>query len=544
MTVLLLTDRPYKRADNNGWVTIPAGSVVSVFDAATEAGMIAAKTAAASAAAVTWFPPSETPDYVGLTNPEADQVQALVSGALNLRESESVVPIALYGDSRANLGFSGVTNAYDMRTWITTTPTGTVAGGNFAFRAGAAVQSYYPAAKLVANCGVSGDTLAQMVTRETAGASATRKSIADAWSVGARVMIVRAGINSITSLVTAGYVQATADTIIAARQDLIQRAVNAGFLVIDEGEAGYDYVGDSGAFPQSRIDAIRRTITAVNEAAAAFAGASDGSVHYLDTKALTCDSTGQWLTGMCEDTASPGQRVHQSAKAADIVGSAEAALLSGLFRFCAPSYVRYATGLADTGNLLPNANLSASTGGLGTGWGTTGSGSSPVRTPSIITRGGKRWQALDCTFGAAQAGSYGAILIPIPIHSGGSITVAENEVYGFEVDLFADDGNGGAPPVSDGIAFGTRIRIYSGAPDPVGNIYYDAIIGGIGAPVPGRAWQGKAIFNPVKMAVSSASILGAVPSVTTSTYWQFAWGNASGLPFRIGASSPRMVKLA
>ena len=66
MTIRILTDRPYRRADNNGEVTIPAGSVVSVFDAATEAAMIVAKTGAASAGPVTWVPPSELPFYDAL----------------------------------------------------------------------------------------------------------------------------------------------------------------------------------------------------------------------------------------------------------------------------------------------------------------------------------------------------------------------------------------------------------------------------------------------------------------------------------------------
>lgn len=81
MTIRLLTDWPYKRASNAGYVTIPAGSIVSVFDAATETGMIAAKVAAASAAAVTWTPPSDAPIYTDLLPAEVVAVRSLVSGA-------------------------------------------------------------------------------------------------------------------------------------------------------------------------------------------------------------------------------------------------------------------------------------------------------------------------------------------------------------------------------------------------------------------------------------------------------------------------------
>lgn len=79
MTIRLLTDWPYKRASNAGYVAIPAGSIVSVFDAATETGMIAAKVAVASAAAVTWTPPSDAPIYTDLLPAEVVATRALVS---------------------------------------------------------------------------------------------------------------------------------------------------------------------------------------------------------------------------------------------------------------------------------------------------------------------------------------------------------------------------------------------------------------------------------------------------------------------------------
>lgn len=81
MTIRLLTDWPYKRASNAGYVAIPAGSIVSVFDAATETGMIAANVAVASAAAVTWTPPSDAPIYTDLLPAEVVETRALVSEA-------------------------------------------------------------------------------------------------------------------------------------------------------------------------------------------------------------------------------------------------------------------------------------------------------------------------------------------------------------------------------------------------------------------------------------------------------------------------------
>lgn len=449
----------------------------------------------------------------------------------------ATIPIALYGDSRAVAGSNGTANQYDLRTWTTAAPTGTVAGGSLAWSRGAAVCSLYPAAKMVAACGVSGDTLAQMVARETAGASATRRNLDDAWSVGARVLFFRAGINSITSLVTGGYVQATTDTIIAARQDLIQRAVNRGFWVIDEGEAGYDYVNDGASFPQSRIDGIRQTIAAVNTAAASFAAASEGAVYYLNVAALTTDAAGQWLANMCDDTADPGQRVHPSAWASYLIAQAEARVLARRYGRCPPNYVRYGNGLSDTGNLIPIADLSTSSGGLGTGWAHTGGGSSPSRTPSILTRGGKRWQVVQSTFGAANSGNYAQINVPIPIQSGGSITVTAGQVYGFEFDFFIDDGAGGAPPPiqNGGPGMNARLRIYGAA----GNVYYDGFINAatVASCSPDAALAGKAVWNPITMAESSAAITG-------STAWTLSYPSYSGAPVRIGVSNPRMVRIS
>lgn len=73
MTIQLLTDYKY------GKHTIPAGSVVNVFGSATEAGLIAAKQAISSAAAVTWTVPTETPVYDQLTPAEVSSTRALVS---------------------------------------------------------------------------------------------------------------------------------------------------------------------------------------------------------------------------------------------------------------------------------------------------------------------------------------------------------------------------------------------------------------------------------------------------------------------------------
>ncbi|GCL61499.1 SGNH/GDSL hydrolase family protein [Pseudaquabacterium pictum] len=77
MTIQMLT--PYSL----GRYTIPAGVVVGLFDAATEAGLIAAKQAIATAAAANWIVPVDNPQPATLTEAQVEQTQALVSGARN-----------------------------------------------------------------------------------------------------------------------------------------------------------------------------------------------------------------------------------------------------------------------------------------------------------------------------------------------------------------------------------------------------------------------------------------------------------------------------
>lgn len=70
MTIQLLTEYSY------GKFEIPPGAVVGVFDAATETGLIAAKLAVASVAAVTWTPPAEVPVADTLSSAEIIALKA------------------------------------------------------------------------------------------------------------------------------------------------------------------------------------------------------------------------------------------------------------------------------------------------------------------------------------------------------------------------------------------------------------------------------------------------------------------------------------
>jgi len=120
MTIKLLTDWPYKRANGAGYVTMPAGRVVGVFDAATEAGMIAAKVALASAVAADWLPPSDAPIYDELNPDEVSQVRGVVSGGGNGNGvAESV--LSKYGSTALDITLASVVPASTSNmTWSRT----------------------------------------------------------------------------------------------------------------------------------------------------------------------------------------------------------------------------------------------------------------------------------------------------------------------------------------------------------------------------------------------------------------------------------------
>lgn len=99
MTIRLLTPYPYQ--DSLGVREIPAGAVVDVFSAATEAGLIAAKLAEASSAAITWFPRREPS-----TNPTLNAGQTLAAQ----RFVAGMGALAVLGDSRFS-SYNGLTVA-------------------------------------------------------------------------------------------------------------------------------------------------------------------------------------------------------------------------------------------------------------------------------------------------------------------------------------------------------------------------------------------------------------------------------------------------
>ena len=165
-----------------------------------------------------------------------------------------------YGDSIANLSsyanfdLRQITTAAGfsverMGSWI-----GTLSNGLF---------------RLTANFGVSGEATTAMLARESAGASATRKSIVDAASTGAQFLVNSFGINDIQTLAS-GASQATIDgvvnTALANIIAILKKQKANGIWPITHSLLGYNLNTATAGEIATRQAASRQLNTAIGSA--------------------------------------------------------------------------------------------------------------------------------------------------------------------------------------------------------------------------------------------------------------------------------------
>lgn len=444
---------------------------------------------------------------------------------------------AYYGDSRAN-GIDGNPSTYDQDAPVPSAPTGHIAVRSVGSKC--LVENINPTVHIVANCGVSGDTLDGMIARETAAPSALRKSLDDAASKGAQILFFRAGINSITAGVTGAYSQATADSIWAKRKDLLQRASARGMFVIDEGEGPWEHTNTT-TFPAERANAIRQTCAFINTQARAYAAASSGQIVFLDVPALLGNADLTWASyAYCSDCAGSltppanTQLVHPSNTAGLLVAIAENTLVKQYFGNPHPAYVRAMTGI--TSNLIPNADLTGViTAGVGAGWSTVASGTGAVGTSEVIDRNGILYQSVKGTFSGPGSNNI-TINIPIPVIGAGAASpLVSGGKYSLEFKWFFDDGSGGNPtPVAiDGSNLLMRLRLYTSASDSLYWTQFSSLSNDFSF---SEALSGHVVFPVIVPPFASASIIAA------QLFFQVS--RTDGATQRIGIGAPRLVRLS
>lgn len=400
-----------------------------------------------------------------LTESQQAATQALVSGAgvraADLYDELGTIPAATYGDSRATI--VPAPTRFDLRTFAQ--PAGQVFT---TYLERGMVQSFYPQIRWVANGGVAGETLAQLLARETAAAGATRKSIADIASTGARMVFFRAGINDVTPLTTfAGGPEAdpAVQALIASRQALIDRITSAGMVVVDEGLHGIEPLtpGAHTTYHQ----AVCKYLDGVFQARAALASTK---VLFVAVADAVGDGAGGFLPGTVDnDNISGTLGLHLTAKGAQMAYGYVAAALE---RAIGPARSR--TWQSGSVNAVTDAFFDAVT---VESYGTRANNITVVAAGSPFpTRQNAKIEFIDgvrmqtCEWICTVAGDQTAQLtLSLAEIVGGSATspVAPGEVWACEFDVFVDFGDAPLNLKAAAASINSELRITCGA-----NIYF------------------------------------------------------------------------
>lgn len=432
------------------------------------------------------------------------------------------IPVAYYGDSKTAI-VSHTT--FDLRA---TAPA-----------AGAAVSAitnplsaslYYPRARPVANCGIGGETMVQMLARETAAASGARKNLTDAATCGAKVLIFRPGINDIDTTLSTPTANVATDPLVqaihASRCELLLRAMQRGFVVIDEG-----YMGESKAIAADVLAYRRAAVVYLDAQAKAFAAQYPGSIYFFPAQSVVGDGIGGIQAQYCDPLG-----LHLNLRGACALGKAEAAFLSAIFGAAPNSYNVYRGPNLITWSDMGTDSQVASAGGFkgSTAVGALFSNASVV-TATMLTYQGKRYTTFTYTTSAAGGAGGQQIDVRPFIGSTAANTVAANTPVGIELDIYVDDGAGGPPPdINDAaLAFNVTLRLSDGTNLYTwshGNAQY-----GNNAPN-----DGPMCFHVALPAISMPAASTTFNNSLSQLLVSYACA-ASGKKLRIGFANPRIV---
>jgi len=379
-----------------------------------------------------------TPADFGLTAAQVVATQALVSGACNppatIRANQQPIPVGSFGDSIAN--FSSLAN-HDLRQI-----SGTTLGSN-ADRMGVTLQHASSGAlRVMFNGGVSGETTTQMLARDAAGSTATRKALTDAMTYGVRHLVFSAGINNLQhNALPAGsssaVIDSTVATAVAELVALCRRAVSFGVTPHVVALMGYRYeTVNNGGLNTNNAAAVATTQEAVcrfNVSAKAAIQAGGGALGYwYNIPAGVLDSSGAWLAGMDQ-----GDGLHPSENAQYLIYQQVADAIRLMEGLNTTPLSCYPPGV----NLFANSDFSASSAGQATGVNAYVSVGTGTLAKSIVTWRGRQWQQVILTPTAADGNGNVGLEFDLTY-----TTPAAGDVIGGEISIYIDDGAGGPPP--------------------------------------------------------------------------------------------------
>lgn len=422
--------------------------------------------------------------------------------------------VALFGDSTAIPG--PLSNPATQDGSFITSPFSatldqtTLIEFNFAARYG--LSRFYPMARVVASCGISGQTIDQMLARDGLAYSTTRKAATDALNLMPDVIILRAGINNLASTgtpATPATWSAVADATFEKAKTLIARLSSSGVPVLVNGCFGYG-PGSSATAPYP--DSVRLAVLRYNTLLKDYCDSVDG-LYYIDPIGVTMSSDGLWMTGLSSDG------VHQNFNASQRISQVEANALDVIFGISNQSTY---TG----SNIVTNALMSSESAGLATGYTISKTGCTQSNTRvSVID--GKVWQSAE--FALTNASNLVFFTIPFPVVAAG---FSVGDTVGVSMDYYIKPLNGSSLS-TDRLDFAAK---YAKTGQGIVKCMYQPAA--IPFPIPADGLQDKAFIPPFKLTEASASLEQSRCSL--DLFIEFIEGAGS---VEIGISSPVVVKL-
>ena len=455
---------------------------------------------------VVTFDPRPTSLWAEVTIDPNDSNVKLTSdnGSFYLPARKDPLRIATFGDSTAN---TGSTNT-DTSVWNVPFPASSstvVSVEPDVYQ----TSTKYPKAWLVANGGISGENTTQMLARDSAGASASRKATQDVVNLYPDAVLLRAGSINDLGTVTSGTLSATVAATYANHVSLINRFTTHGVYVIDEGLFGYSAAGATD--PAT----TRIAIGQLNQMFSDYAKTVSG-ITYVSVVGKITNSDGTYISGMSPDG------IHLSARGQNELAILESEILSATF---GPSRGPRYSGV----NLATNPQFVASS---GTGYGTVATGITILMTSvtrqnaKIEVVGGKTMQT--CEFVPTATGANAILKYTFDPTL---LSIVANDKLGIEFDYMID-------PLGDVMPTPTatqaRLTI---AKSGAGSIVADQVSVFSGLTLPASRWLGHCAFQPFQCQEASAA-LTSTASVVLALY------SNDMVPYRLGMSPPRIVILA
>jgi hypothetical protein len=297
--------------------------------------------------------------------------------------------------------------------------------------------------RLAANCGISGDNTTQMLARESAGASATRKAIIDAAATGVQFLVNSLGINDIQTL-GGGASQATVDgvvnTAVANIVTLLKKQRANGIWPVTTSLMGYNLSTATAGEIAVRQSASRQ----FNAALGPIIVAANGELgSWVDVYSLVTDANGAWKAGLDQ-----GDGLHPGANGCKVIYTPVVAEMLRVAGVMNPAKFAYGPQV----NLFANPDFSASAAGTATGLNIYTAVGTCTLARSIVDWRGQNWQECLVTPTALDGNGNAGVSLDITIPA---TTIALGDVLGGELSVYIDDGAGGAPNV---FQFMTRLR--------------------------------------------------------------------------------------